>query len=88
MDTASQTMPGGDDTFKKVIIAVFFAIFVIGASVIAGYIVSFVTALTGVIAMGWIAAVISFTYFLHTGLLTKAYTSWMSIASKIGSVFA
>ena len=75
---------GNASTTRKLIQALFFVLFSIGCSIIAGYIIALVVSATGVIAMGWVAASIAFIYLLHSGLFMKAYNFWMAIASHLG----
>ena len=75
---------GNASTTRKLIQALFFVLFSIGCSIIAGYIIALVVSATGVIAMGWVAASIAFIYLLHSGLFMKAYNFWMAISNHFG----
>lgn len=74
--------------FESIVTAIFFTIFVVGYSSAAGWIVAFITAATGVLALGWIAAAIVTIYLLHSGLFTAAFKGWINIGQRIASVIA
>lgn len=76
----------GSQTMRKIVQAIFFVLFVIACSLLAGYIIAVVFSITTVVAMGWIAASIAFIYLLHSGLFMKAFHFWMGIAEQVANI--
>lgn len=73
---------------ESIVTAIFFTVFVMGYSMAAGWIVAIITAVTGVIALGWIAAAIVTVYLLHSGLFSAVFSGWLNIGKHIANAIS
>lgn len=73
---------------ESIITAIFFTIFVVGYCSAAGWIVALITTVTGVLAMGWVAAAVVTVYLLHSGLFSAAFNGWIKIGQRIAAVIS
>lgn len=73
---------------ESIVTAIFFTVFVVGFCTAAGWIVAFITSITGVIALGWIAAAIVTVYLLHSGLFSTVFSGWLNIGKRIATVIS